>query len=119
MKFDLIGIGILTICILIGNILGSMLGGTFGTFTGILGIIMANAIIYGIWALLTGQKMNGMTAIIFIIGMFIASYGAGQIASYLGYISGILLTIVEAVTLSFILSFIGPKQIQKELPASI
>ena len=118
-QFDIVGIIFMWIAIYIGNIIGPMLGGTIGITMGLFGTFITGLVIYVIFCLMTGTKLTIWGATLFAISVYASVLITGLITGQLGFITGWLSTIVQALILSLIFGWIAPKDQTANLPAKL
>lgn len=119
LKFDIMGIIFMWIAIYAGNILGPMLGGTIGITAGLFGTFITGFVIYIIFCLVTGTKMSIWGAVLFSISVYASVLITGLVTGQLGFITGWMITFVQAILLSVIFGWIAPKEQTVNLPAQV
>ena len=119
-SFDLFGIILMAIAILLGNMLGGVLGSMIGFGGGILGTIMVGFVIYAIYTFITGAKIEIVSGLIFAACVWVANLLTGVVGGVVGIGGGLVIFILQVVFLSLIWGFIGAKRKgQAKAPISI
>lgn len=106
-QFNIMSIIFMMIAIGLGTLFGSPLAGIFGFTGGIIGAILVGLVIYAIWAVLSGQKLNMWQGIMFAILVWLANIISGVIQGATGFGGGIIGLAVTALIVSFLWGYFG------------
>lgn len=109
----------MVVAIVAGNLAGPMLAGFVGFGGGLVGAFVSGLVIYAIYALLTGTPMNLFGAVTFSIAVYASVIITGLVSGYLGFVSGLVATLVQAVFLSVVWSAIAPKSQVAKAPVKV
>lgn len=107
MKFNILGIILMMAAIWLGSMFGSGVASMFGFGGGIVGAVIVGLLTYVVYTLISGQKINIMSGVIFALLVYVAQLVSGLIASNTGFGGGIIGLFITAVVLSFLWGYIG------------
>jgi hypothetical protein len=124
MKFDILGLVMMIISVGIGQLLGSMVEGVIGGYVGgtigtLLAIVAVGMVIYAVFTLVTGGKLDLMTGLIFAVIVYIANMIAGYIASMTGFGGGIVSLVAVGFIASLIWGYVGGKKAAAQTPIKV
>lgn len=102
MKFDIMGIVLMMVAIWAGTFIGNMVGGMVGFAGGLLGAIIIGFVIYIIWSLINGKKIDLMNGVLFAVLVYLAQLIQNMLSGYIGFGGSIVGLFFTAVILSFL-----------------
>lgn len=109
-RFDVFGIVLMAIAIALGNMVGGWIAGWIGFAGGIIGVFIVGAVIYLVYMMISGGKIEIMGAIIFSVLIYVAQLLAGILGGFVGVGGGIVTLIITAVLVSLLWGWFGGKQ---------
>lgn len=119
-KFEPVGLVFMAVALWIGNMLGPILGSSFGIGSGLIGSLLSGAVVYVIYSLISGTKMTLWGGVTFSVSVWMSVMITGIVMGYIPLLSmWVLMLFVQAIILSIIWSFIAPKQQTTEVPVQI
>lgn len=101
------GIIFMMVAIWLGTMIGSSVASMLGFAGGIIGAIVVGFMVYIVWALISGQRINLMNGVIFAVLVYIAQLISGMIFSATGWGGGIIGYFMTAFIMSFLWGWIG------------
>jgi hypothetical protein len=107
MRFNIMGIIFMMVAIWLGTMIGSSVASMLGFAGGIIGAIVVGFMVYIVWALISGQRINLMNGVIFAVLVYIAQLISGMIFGATGWGGGIIGYFITAFILSFLWGWIG------------
>jgi len=107
MRFNIMGIIFMMVAIWLGTMIGSSVAAMLGFAGGIIGAIVVGFMVYIVWALISGQRINLMNGVIFAVLVYIAQLISGMIFGATGWGGGIIGYFITAFILSFLWGWIG------------
>ena len=107
MRFNIMGIIFMMVAIWLGTMIGSSVAAMLGFAGGIIGAIVVGFMVYIVWALISGQRINMMNGVIFAVLVYIAQLISGMIFGATGWGGGIIGYFITAFILSFLWGWIG------------
>ena len=107
MRFNIMGIIFMMVAIWLGTMIGSSVAAMLGFAGGIIGAIVVGFMVYIVWALISGQRINLMNGVIFAVLVYIAQLISGMIFGVTGWGGGIIGYFITAFILSFLWGWIG------------
>ena len=88
MRFNIMGIIFMMVAIWLGTMIGSSVASMLGFAGGIIGAVVVGFMVYIVWALISGQKINLMNGVIFAVLVYIAQLIARMIFGATGFGGG-------------------------------
>ena len=111
MKFDIMGIILMMVAIAGGTFGGNMVAGMIGFSGGLIGAIIVGFVVYLVWTLINGRKIDLMDGILFSVLVYLAQMIQNMLSSYIGFAGGIIGLFFSAVILSFLVgAVLGAKE---------
>jgi len=107
MKFDFMGIVFMIVAILAGNWGGAYLSSFIGVTGGLIGAFLVGFVIYAVFALLTGMKLDMMQGAIFAVLVYVSGIVTATISSMTGFGGGVITLLMQAVVISAVWGYFG------------
>jgi len=107
MRFNIMGIIFMMVAIWLGTMIGSSVASMLGFAGGIIGSVVVGFMVYIVWALISGQRINLMNGSIFAVLVYVAQLISGMIFGATGWGGGIIGYFMTAFILSFLWGWIG------------
>ena len=107
MRFNIMGIIFMMVAIWLGTMIGSSVASMLGFAGGIIGAVVVGFMVYIVWALISGQKINLMNGVIFAVLVYVAQLISGMVFGATGFGGGIIGYFITAFILSFLWGWIG------------
>ena len=107
MRFNIMGIIFMMIAIWLGTMIGSSVAAMLGFAGGIIGAFVVGFMVYIVWALISGQRINLLNGAIFAVLVYIAQLISGIIFGATGWGGGIIGYFITALILSFLWGWMG------------
>lgn len=101
------GIIFMMVAIWLGTMIGSSVASMLGFAGGIIGSVVVGFMVYIVWALISGQRINLMNGSIFAVLVYVAQLISGMIFGATGWGGGIIGYFMTAFILSFLWGWIG------------
>ena len=101
------GIIFMMVAIWLGTMIGSSVASMLGFAGGIIGSVVVGFMVYIVWALISGQRINMMNGAIFAVLVYVAQLISGVIFGATGWGGGIIGYFMTAFILSFLWGWIG------------
>ena len=102
MKFDIFGIVLMMVAIWAGTFIGNMVTGMVGFAGGLIGAIIIGFVVYLVWALMKGIKIDLMNGIMFSVLVYLAQLIQNVLSGFIGFGGSIIGLFFSAVILSFL-----------------
>ena len=102
MKFDILGIVLMMVAIAGGTFLGNMVMGMIGFAGGLIGAIGIGFVVYIVWALLNGRKIDISDGVLFAVLVYLAQMIQNVLSGVIGFGGSIVGLFFSAVILSFL-----------------
>jgi len=102
MKFDIMGIALMMVAIWAGTFIGNMVAGMIGFAGGLIGAIIIGFVVYLIWTLIHGGKIDLMDGVMFSVLVYLAQLIQVALSSVIGFGGSIIGLFFGAVILSFL-----------------
>jgi len=108
---------LMAVAIWLGTWIGPQLAPMLGEFGGgIIGSIIVGFIVYAIWALISGVSLKIWGGLIFAVLLYVAQFISGYLTSALGVQAGLIGTLITAILMVLLWSWVGGKS-QKKGPS--
>lgn len=102
MKFDIMGIVLMMVAIWAGTFIGNMVAGMVGFAGGLVGAIIIGFVVYLVWTLLNGGKIDLMNGVMFSVLVYLAQLIQNILSGVIGFGGSIVGLFFSAVILSFL-----------------
>jgi len=116
MKFDIMGIVLMMVAIWAGTFIGNAVASMIGFGGGLIGAIVVGFVIYLIWTLLNGIKIDLMDGLMFSVMVYLAQIIQNMLSGFIGFGGSIIGLFFSAVILSFL---VGAVLGTKESPVAV
>jgi len=104
------GIVLMMVAIWGGTFIGNMVAGMVGFAGGLIGAIIIGFVIYIVWSLISGKKIELVNGVLFSVLVYLAQIIQGVLSGYIGFGGSIVGLFFTAIILSFLVGFVlGPK----------
>lgn len=111
MKFDIMGIVLMMVAIWAGTFIGNMVAGMVGFAGGLVGAIIIGFVIYLVWSLIKGQKIDITNGVLFSVLVYLAQMIQNMLSRYIGFGGSLIGLFFTALILSFLVGLVlGPKE---------
>jgi len=102
MKFDIMGIVLMMVAIWAGTFIGNIVVGMVGFAGGLVGAIIIGFVVYLIWTLMKGLKIDLMDGLMFSVLVYLAQLIQTALSGFIGFGGSIIGLFFSAVILSFL-----------------
>ena len=106
MKFDIMGIVLMMVAIFGGTFIGNMVTGMVGFAGGLIGAIIIGFVVYFVWTLLNGIKIDLMDGLMFSVMVYLANLIQNALSGFIGFGGSIVGLFFSAIILSFLVGAI-------------
>lgn len=110
LKFDIMGIILMIVAVWLGTFAGAGISGVIGLGGGILGTFVVGFIVYLIYTLVHGDKIELVSGLIFAILVYVAQIVAGVIGGYTGLGGGLIGLVFTGFILAMLWGWFGGKK---------
>lgn len=102
MKFNIMGIVLMMVAIWLGTFMGNIVAGMVGFAGGLFGAIIVGFVIYIVWALINGKKIDLMNGVLFAVLVYLAQLIQNALSGVIGFGGSIFGLFFTAIILSFL-----------------